>query len=226
MTQGCEVEYDLVIKRSHRRKTVALRILNARTVELRAPHWVSDDYLSALLQKRQAWLQKVLAKSPAPVAYHDGATLMVDGRYHTLRWYRPQGRGDVCLVDGVIYLPVTHDEAAAKALQKFLRERASRELTARCQFLAEQVGRRPSQITVRSFTARWGSCDTKGVIKLNWRLIMAPPAVRDYVIYHELAHMVEMNHSVHFWREVASWVPDYKAHCEWLKAHGPLLLAV
>lgn len=226
MTSGHAVEYDVVIKRSQRRKTVALRVLNSQTVELRAPHWVSDAYLAALLSKREAWLTRVLADCPAPVAYHDGATILLEGRQHILRWYRPQGRGDVCLVEQVIYLPVTSEKAAAIALQKFLRDRASRLLTARCQHLAERMGRQPSSILVRSFTARWGSCDSKGVIKLNWRLIMAPLNVQDYVMYHELAHMVEMNHSVHFWREVAAWVPDYKAHCEWLKAHGPLLLAV
>ena len=220
------MQYDLVIKRSSRRKTVALRILNARTVELRAPQWVSDDYLSVLLKKREAWLHSVLAKCPEPVAYHDGASVMLHGEAYTLRWYRPQGRGEVCLVENVIYLPVSTEQAAAKALTKFLRERAVDELTARCKSLALQVGRKPSQIVVRSFTARWGSCDSKGVIKLNWRLIMAPPAVRDYVIFHELAHMVEMNHSAHFWREVEAWAPDYKAHCAWLKQHGPLLLAV
>jgi predicted metal-dependent hydrolase len=220
------VEYDLVIKRSQRRKTVALRVLNSRTVELRAPHWVSDAYLSALLSKREAWLTRVLADCPAPIAYHDGATVLLAGCQHTLRWYRPQGRGEVCLVEQVIYLPVSNEKAAAKALQKFLRDRAIRQLTARCHFLAEQVGRKPSSILVRNFTARWGSCDSKGVIKLNWRLIMAPPDVQDYVMYHELAHMVEMNHSVHFWREVAAWVPEYKVHCAWLKQQGPLLLAV
>lgn len=220
------VEYNVVIKRSTRRKNVALRVLDAKTVELRAPQWVSDDYLNALLKKRETWLRKILRQCPEPVAYHDGAKIMLEGRWCKLRWFHPQGKGAVCLVDDVVYLPVNNDQAAAKALQQYLRQRGVSELTQRCEQLAAQVGRKPSRIKVRSFTARWGSCDSKGVIKLNWRLLMAPPDVRDYVIFHELAHMVEMNHSVHFWREVASWVPDYKKHCQWLREHGPLLLAV
>lgn len=220
------MEFDVVIKRSARRKTVALRILNARTVELRAPAWVSDRYLDEMLHKRAEWLQEALAKCPSPLSYRDGDKVMLHGRMHTLRWFVPQGRGAVCCVDDVLYLPVSNEPAAAKALMTFLRERAVSELTSRCQQLAEQVGRQPSRIQVRSFSARWGSCDTRGVIKLNWRLVMAPDEVRDYVIFHELAHMVEMNHSVHFWREVAAWVPNYKAHCQWLKKNGPGLLAV
>ena len=218
--------YDLVIKRSPRRKTVALRVLNARTVELRAPQWVSDEYLKALLSKREQWLQKVLSSCPEPMSFHDGAHFMIDGESYLLRWYQPLGRGRVYLSEKVLFLPVNNVEAAAKSLRQYLRQRAAEVLLARCQELALQMGRKPSNVLVRSFTARWGSCDSQGVIKLNWRLIMAPTDVRDYVIIHELAHMVEMNHSVHFWREVESWMPNYKQHYQWLKQHGPILLAV
>jgi predicted metal-dependent hydrolase len=76
---------------------------------------------------------------------------------------------------------------------------------------------------VRNQRSRWGSCSPRGTISLNWRLIQAPPNVRDYIILHELCHLRQMNHSDRFWREVASVCPDYQRAELWLKRNGDLL---
>lgn len=79
------------------------------------------------------------------------------------------------------------------------------------------------RVTVRNQRSRWGSCSRRGTISLNWRLIQAPPFVRDYLILHELCHVIEMNHSRCFWREVERVCPDFAKAESWLKRHGSLL---
>jgi predicted metal-dependent hydrolase len=79
------------------------------------------------------------------------------------------------------------------------------------------MGVRPASLTIRNQKSRWGSCSTRGTLSFNWRLIMAPPEVLDYVVVHELAHMMEHNHSKAFWALVAKYCPDYLAHRNWLK---------
>jgi predicted metal-dependent hydrolase len=72
------------------------------------------------------------------------------------------------------------------------------------------------RIEIRNQQTKWGSCSTTGTLGLNWRLMMAPPEISEYVVVHELAHIVEMNHSDAFWELVAAYDPDYEVHAEWL----------
>ena len=76
------------------------------------------------------------------------------------------------------------------------------------------------RITIRDQKTRWGSCSAKGTLSFNWRLMLAPPAVLDYVVVHELCHLTHMDHSPAFWQAVAAVCPDYRIHRKWLKEHG------
>ena len=81
-----------------------------------------------------------------------------------------------------------------------------------------------SRITIRDQKTRWGSCSGKGTLSFNWRLMLAPPAVLDYVVVHELCHLTHMDHSKAFWTLVESVCPDYRIHRKWLKEHGQELI--
>ncbi|MGH7953618.1 MAG: M48 family metallopeptidase [Limisphaerales bacterium] len=109
------------------------------------------------------------------------------------------------------------------AIEKYLRDMAVKELPPRAlEFAAlHQVSVR--RIIVRNQRTRWGSCSTRGVISLNWRLVQTPPFVRDYIILHELMHLRQMNHSARFWREVGQVCPDYEVAKRWLKQNPGLL---
>jgi len=100
---------------------------------------------------------------------------------------------------------------------------AARELPVRTLELAAWHNFTVRRVTVRNQRSRWGSCSRRGTISLNWRLIQAPPFVRDYIVLHELAHLKEMNHSRRFWREVARLCPDFADAERWLKQHSGLL---
>jgi hypothetical protein len=109
------------------------------------------------------------------------------------------------------------------ALQTHLRRLARRELPARVREMAAPHQIAVNRITIRNQKTRWGSCSRRGTISLNWRLIQAPDFVRDYIIWHELAHRRHMNHSPKFWQEVAQLCPEYRVAETWLKQHAKLL---
>lgn len=106
------------------------------------------------------------------------------------------------------------------AQEKELRERAKSVLAQRTAYFARQVGVTYGRITVRDQKTRWGSCSQTGNLNFNFRLILAPPEVLDYVVVHELCHRRQMNHSAQFWQEVAQVLPDYRKRKAWLTENG------
>ena len=104
---------------------------------------------------------------------------------------------------------------------KALRQQARRELPTRLLDLATRHGLTVSRVSIRNQRSRWGSCGRDGHICLNWRLVLMPPSVRDYVLVHELMHLRRMDHSPAYWRLVAEAYPDYRSAREWLRRHGP-----
>lgn len=113
--------------------------------------------------------------------------------------------------------------AEARRLDAFkmrYRDEARRKLTERVAFYHPLTDGHFSSITIRDQKSRWGSCSSRGTLSFNYRLIFAPLAVLDYVVVHELCHLTYMDHSKEFWNKVASVMPDYKIHRQWLKDHG------
>ena len=106
------------------------------------------------------------------------------------------------------------------AQEKELRERAKSVLAQRTAYFARQVGVTYGRITVRDQKTRWGSCSQTGNLNFNFRLILAPSEVMDYVVVHELCHRRQMNHSAQFWQEVAQVLPDYRKRKAWLTENG------
>jgi predicted metal-dependent hydrolase len=104
-----------------------------------------------------------------------------------------------------------------------LRQQARRELPARLFELAARLGLVVTRVSVRNQRSRWGSCGRDGHICLNWRLVLMPPSVRDYVLVHELMHLRRMDHSPAYWRLIADAYPDYREARDWLRRHGPSL---
>jgi hypothetical protein len=105
----------------------------------------------------------------------------------------------------------------------WLKREARRKIDERVSWYAEQLGVRPRRITIRDTSSRWGSCSSARSLSFSWRLILAPPAVLDYVVAHEVAHLRELNHKPRFWRLVASLGPEVDDSQAWLSEHGALL---
>ena len=117
---------------------------------------------------------------------------------------------------------LSHDRLAlSEGERRALRERAGAVLPERLRRLAAEHGLVVTRVTIRNQRSRWGSCGRDGHICLNWRLVLMPDWVRDYVIVHELMHLRRMDHSPAYWRHVAAALPDYDKARRWLREHGP-----
>ena len=108
---------------------------------------------------------------------------------------------------------------------KLLREKTRKLVTERAKHYAAIIGVQYNQITIRTQRTRWGSCSSKGNLNFNFLRGLTPPEVLDYVVVHELCHLIEMNHSKQFWDAVERIIPDYKLHRKWLKDNGNKLIA-
>ena len=159
---------------------------------------------------------------PAVVGVGIGAELPFEGRMLRLA----PGAGRSVRVEGdSLIVPGDADRAAAR-VSAFLRVQARNRLVAASDHYAAQIGRRVTQVTLRDTRSRWGSCTSDGSLMYSWRLIMAPPRVLDYVAAHEVAHMLEMNHSDRFWAVVDRLFPGWQAERAWLKRQGGALQSI
>ena len=109
------------------------------------------------------------------------------------------------------------------ALEAQYRKGARRRITERAAYFAEKMGVDYGRIAIKAAKTRWGSCSARGNLNFHWKLILMPPAILDYVVVHELAHRIEMNHSPRFWAQVERILPDYRERRRWLKENGGLI---
>lgn len=162
--------------------------------------------------------------------------LRVDERGITLTAPRRATRGDLrrMLDDHVSWIeraraavpaaPAGDGDAASRAAQARARRAARAPLVALVDRWAPVVGVVPQRVVVRAQRTRWGSASTRGTVSLNWRLVLTPPEVAEYVVVHELCHLVQMNHSPAFWALVEKHLPGYRGPRAWLREHGHAIL--
>ena len=116
------------------------------------------------------------------------------------------------------------DTSVKRALETLYRRKARETFEERAEYFSEQMDVEYEQIEVRNQRTKWGSCSTTGTLGLNWRLMMAPPEIVDYIVVHELAHLRESNHTDSFWSLVAEHDPDYEEHSRWLEQNSTQLI--
>lgn len=218
---------EVPLRVSMRARRLSLRVDPARGgAELVLPPKVGLEQAERFAKAHLGWLRSRLAKLPGRVAFTDGAEIPVLGKPHVIR-HVDRKLGGIKRVEielGRWELQVPGDVAfLGRRLTDYLKAEAKRILTDRAHHHAKALDRTPARITIRDTRSRWGSCSSNGNLSFSWRLILAPASVLDYVAAHEVAHLVEMNHSPRFWRLVERLVPDYKRHRAWLKRNGGTL---
>jgi predicted metal-dependent hydrolase len=227
--QAIEVIFDRTIHivrvRRHRQaRRYTLRIQAAtREVILTIPPRGTLAEARDFAQKHGGWIAARLGRLPQASPFAPGATVPLRGVPHRIT-HRPDQRGAVWTetgADGEPLLCVTGDSPHIdRRVGDFLRREARRDLDTACRHFAAELGVTLKRVAVRDQSSRWGSCSTTGVLSFSWRLIMAPGAVLDYLAAHEVAHLVEMNHSARFWRLVQRLCPGHQSAKVWLDVHG------
>ena len=221
---GKEINYTL--KRSGYRRSISLRI-DDRGLTVNAPLRASEKWLHSVLHDKADWVLKQLdgwqSKKPAPIFWAEGARIPFRGEEFLLT-LTPKGRGAVPQLHGeVLHVPAGLEAEAAqieKAVTQWYRDEALRVFNECVEHFAPLLRVSPREVRLSSARTQWGSCTVQGVVRLNWQLVKMPLHLIDYVVVHELAHLVEMNHSAAFWSVVERACPDYKQCRAELRSYG------
>lgn len=218
------------IRTSARRRTLAVEIAAGGDVEIAAPAGCPHLIIQAFARQYAAWIlrkRRELAAArarPQPVLA-DGARLPWLGQWLTLRLQDLERGCRVECIENNLWVPALGPERLRGVIEHWYRRSARVVALRRLAHFAPQVGRRPAALHIRGQRTRWGSCSARRVVSLNWRLTQAPIAFLDYVVVHELCHLLEPNHSARFWAAVERVLPDYRARRAGL-ARLPQLFAV
>lgn len=213
-----------------KRKTVAIRILPDGGVEVRAPLRAPKAAIDAFVREKTGWIQQktgeVLARAALYPrhAYRDGERFSYLGGslYLTMRG----GIKHVVREEDSLLVPAgLAPERVESAVLSWYKNTARAVFLQRLDHFAPLCKVAYNSLKLSSAKSRWGSCGRDGNVNLNWRLIMAPLDMIDYVIVHELCHIKEPNHQAAFWSSVQSVLPDYRERQAWLRAHQPELEA-
>lgn len=211
---------------SGRAKRLALR-LDAKTglIHLVVPKRASLKSALAFARQYEDWIEKHAERTPDGIAFADGALIPILGRDRLIRVYHDPDsrRTTITLSDDTIDVITNQDDPGLRIvrhLKKFARD----EITRLAHEKSALINRTVNSITIRDTTTRWGSCSQDGNLSFSWRLILAPEAALDYVIAHEVAHLVHMNHKTRFWALCEKLSADFKSGHSWMKKHGHTLM--
>lgn len=217
------VDHPVKLRRNAKAKKMILRVDGlSGEIKLTAPNHVSVGKLQKFLDENNAWLLTERAKVSARPPIAHGAEIPYCGQTYFIYFSDQPPRG-VKVVDGEIHVGGPADQASAR-LMRWLKAQAKERLSEDAAYFAEMLGVSFKRVSIGDMKSRWGSCSSSGTLRFNWRLVMAEPSVRRYVAAHEVAHVLEMNHSAQFWGHVQHCIPGYKTERKWLKINGQGLM--
>ena len=212
---------EYTVRRSPRARRVRVSVEGDGAVRVTLPRRAPARAAGEAVREPRPWIDRrraALERAAAEVGRAPGAVPYL-GRELALRPQpgrtRVHRRGDALLVPA---------GDARPALERWYRRAARAEITPRLDAAVARAGTRYTGLTVRGQRTRWASCSSTGAMSFNWRLLLAPVAVLDYVVEHEVCHLEVMDHSPRFWALLESRVPDWREHSAWLRRYGPTLI--
>ncbi len=219
----------LRIVENERARRLTLRIdAGGQGLRVTVPPGLRQGEVEKFLHRHQGWLEQRLAKVPDRPQVRRGVKVPFRGVPH-LVVHEPGRRGTVSVENGeggprlVVHGERLH---LPRRVADFLKREARREIEMLVARHTATVGRKAKAIRFRDTTSRWGSCTSDGTLSFSWRIMMAPPAVIDYLVAHEVAHLKEMNHGPDFWKLCGQLCPDTERCKAWLKRNGGALQAI
>lgn len=216
--------YLVRVRRHRQARRYTLRIQAAtREVVLTMPPRGSMKEAKAFADQHGGWIAQRLHRLPEAAPFAHGMSVPLRGQPHRIV-HRKGRRGTVWIEigeDGERTICVAGDAPHVnRRVTDFLRREAKSDLEMASHHAAARLGVSVKRVSIRDQASRWGSCSSTGVLSYSWRLILAPPHVLDYLAAHEVAHLVEMNHSVRFWRLVERICPNMRRARNWLDVYG------
>jgi predicted metal-dependent hydrolase len=211
------------VRRSERARRVRVTVDIERGVEVVLPRRAAEREAAAAISELRPWIERRLSEL-------DGARATIAARGDTVPYLGevlalvPQpGRQRVVRRGDTLLVPARERDAA---LERWFRRAARDEIAVRLERACALTGRSYTSLAIRGQRTRWASCSPSGAMSFNWRLLLAPVAVLDYVVWHEVCHLEVMDHSPRFWALLAERWPDYRREARWLRRHGPSLVLV
>lgn len=216
---------DITIEKTDRRKTVSIFIERDGSVRVLAPITSSDDTIEAAVKSKEYQIFTKLAKwkelnqGKVNREYVNGQSFLYLGRNYRLKIVETQ---DVPLKNsgGFFLLDKKHLDKADKAFKNFYKNKAEQKITERLKLIKDKFEVKPSSVKVLELQNRWASWTPNNGLNFNWKCVMAPVSVIDYIIIHEMVHLKYPNHSTEFWNELDKKMPNFREHENWLKQNG------
>jgi predicted metal-dependent hydrolase len=214
-------EIDYRVRRSERARRIRVNV-DADGVEVVLPRRAAAREAAAAVRELEPWIRRRLSElahaQQAVAARGDAVPFLGE----LLQVRTDPGRTRVHRRGAVLWTPAGTERKPA--LERWYRRAARAEIAPRLERACALAGSSYDKLTIRGQRTRWASCSRTGAMSFNWRLLLAPEAVLDYVVWHEVCHLEVMDHSPRFWDLLEHWCPDYREHSRWLRRHGQTLV--
>lgn len=224
-------EFPVEVIRTDRRKSASI-YLDGEGIKVRVPKGLSDSYVRDLIEKKSPWIKRKLRETEItvpsrPKEFVSGETFSYLGRNYRLKVLRGN-TPYLKLKGGYLEASISgsskiQEEDVRSLLLDWYKRHAQQRLEEKTHRYAKILQVEPNCVSVKDYKSRWGSCSTTGDISYNWRIVMAHHRIVDYVVVHELCHLLEHNHSAVYWRHVERIIPDFQECREWLKRNSEQL---
>ena len=213
------------IKKS-KRKTLSIYIERDSTVTVIAPENSTDKEIEEVIKKKEYQIYKSLAEweltnsTKIEREFVNGQSFLYLGRNYRLEIVKEEQKKPLILKNGYFLLRKKDESKAKKLFIEFYKKKGLQKIVERVERYQKRINVNPKQIRIMELKNRWASCSEKGNLNFHWKCIMAPLDVLNYIVVHELAHLVYKNHTKAFWNEIDKMIPDYQKHMEWLRING------
>lgn len=219
-----KINYTII--RSPKRKTASIVIRADNRVEVLAPSHMPATLIDTFVQQKSAWIANKLhfnqeiRSTYIPKQFESGESFHLLGQPYTLHILQAKRAIQISEHNLLVSHPSPEPQTTCRQIERWYRQQAESYIQTRSDHFATMIGRQPRSIGIKAYKSRWGSCHHDGRIYINWRLIMAPAWVVDYVIAHELCHLIHLNHGTGFKTLLQSIYPNHLAAKSWIKING------
>lgn len=226
--------FDYKVIRRDRKKTASLQVSPHNEVSIIVPADLSEEHIAEIIRHKTPWIiskikfNEEVQHPQKPKEFVSGECFQYLGRNYRLKVIHGDGKG-IELRNGRFVVTVKSHEAdridtsVRELLTDWYIAHAEMKLKQRLDRYKDRLGVSYNGLTIKTLKQRWGSCTREGIMNFNWKIIIAPMSIVDYVVTHELCHLIHHDHSKEFWRLIERIMPDYKEKKEWLRVNGALL---